>query len=117
MARSQERRRHPRYELLAQVQVAHDQEVYILSTQNLSRGGVFLIANPRECPDLSVGVEVDLVIFVAEESENEVQEVRLRATIVRVNRTPAEGFGLQFDEIDPEGAERLEGLITLAATE
>jgi hypothetical protein len=109
-----ERRSHPRAELFAQVQVSQDAEVHIMSTANLSLGGAFLLGDPEECPDLQVGVIVDLLIFAGEELD--ASDARVRGKILRIVRegAPAPGFGLRF--LSPEAGEAaaLERLIQAA---
>jgi len=108
-----ERRADPRVELIAQVQVTHNNrvhgEVHIMSTQNISLGGVFVQGDPVEYPDLQQGVQVELLIFNPEDPDGE--DVQLRAEIVRVEGTngPAghPGFGLQFLDLGQETTRRL----------
>ncbi len=106
-------RHHPRADIFAQVQVTRASDVYIMSTMNMSQGGVFIQGNPAEYPDLQVGVEVEVVFFVAQDVGNE--DVSLNAKIVRIEsgsvlgRIP--GFGLQFLAVDSIQASRLDHLI------
>jgi hypothetical protein len=109
-------RSHGRVDLLAQVQVTREAEVYIMSTMNISRGGVFIRCDPSECPDLRAGAQVEIVIFVAEDPG--VEDVSLQARIVRVEpqargQIPS-GFGLQFVGLDADQTQKLERLIEAA---
>ncbi len=104
-----ESRSYPRVELFAQVQVTRDSDVYVMSTLNVSKGGVFISGNPFDYPDLEVGTMVELVIFSSEES---IPDATLRGRVVRVvdaGKTP--GFGLQFVSVRPEQASSLDRLI------
>jgi hypothetical protein len=92
-----DKRRHARIELFAQVQVSQQSECYIMSTANLSRGGLFISGDPREYPDLIRGATVDLCIFA--EQELGAPDAHLRARVVRVVEKGngfSPGFGLEF---------------------
>lgn len=109
-----EQRDHPRVELLAQVQVARDSEIYVMSTSNIGPGGVFIQGDPADCPDLEPGAAVEVVIFATDLG----LEVRLDARIVRVvpagGRFPP-GFGLQFTSLEQAQAQILERMAEAAA--
>ena len=105
---SPERRAHPRVELFAQVQVTRESEVHILEMANISRGGAFLQAEPREMPEIQVGVDLELLIFCADDIG---QDVACRAKVVRVvdqSHAPRRGFGVAFTAVDPQNMARLE---------
>lgn len=108
-----EKRAHPRIDLLAQVQVTQDSEVYIMSTANISRGGIFIQGNPAEFPELRQGSRVELVIFASEDIG--VEDARLDARVVRVEDSGLEGrlpgFGLEFTSKHPDQLSALESLI------
>lgn len=91
-------RAHPRFDLLAQVQVTRHSEVYIMSTRNVSRGGIFIQGDPQEYPELKVGTQVELVIFNPDDPGQD--DVTLTAMVVRRDRVSGRearaGFGLQF---------------------
>ena len=111
-------RRHPRVDLFAQVQVSKDSEVYIMSTANISRGGVFIQGDPADYPDLSQGTTVDLCIFAGEDVG--VPEARIRARVVHVAEAtkPAPGFGLEFvPPFQPEQRRLLDQLLTAAGSQ
>ncbi|MBK6848600.1 MAG: PilZ domain-containing protein [Proteobacteria bacterium] len=111
-ARPSDRRAHPRLDLLAQVQVTRASEVYVLSTLNVSRGGLFLQCVPAEAPDLKVGLDVEVLIFAPGET---IEDVVARARVARIDdgRAPGAlaGFGLRFTQLDAENTRRLEKLI------
>ena len=97
---SVERRAHPRFELLAQVQVARESEVHIMSADRISRGGVFVQGEPSEYPDLQVGTHVEVVVFDADHPGQE--DLALEAQVVRVEGEASAyqpGFGLKFSEL------------------
>lgn len=107
---SGERRQHPRVEVLAQVQVTRDAEVHVMSTSDISRGGIFIQGDPADAPDLLPGVDCDLVLFDADADR---EEVMVRATVVHiVDRPDAKGFGLRFKTFMPGHAARLKTVLT-----
>jgi hypothetical protein len=107
-----DKRAHPRFELLAQVQVARDSEVHIMPADKISRGGVFVQGEPDEYPDLKVGAQVELVVFDAEHPGE--QDLSLEAKVVRVEDQRSNsrlGFGLQFTELGTFESGALEELL------
>jgi hypothetical protein len=110
-----ELRLHPRVELFAQVQVSKQSEVYIMSTANISRGGVFISGDPGEYPELVEGATVDLVIFAGEDLS--IEDARLRGRVVRVvppGRGPLPGFGVEFLPLQAAEARGLDRLLQAA---
>jgi len=123
-----ERRAHPRFELLAEVQVTRDSECHVMATRNVSKGGLFLQGDPAQHSDLKVGAEVELLITDADDPEGEV--VKLDALIVRMEKAsdiargkpptlprgrngpkpppPKQGFGVKFINVGVESAKGLE---------
>ena len=109
-----ERREHPRFHLLAQVQVKRSSEILILQARNVSFGGLFLEGNPKDYPQLGVGMEVD--ISLAPEDDPEGQTIQMRARIARIERTGQLGFGLSIIRIDANSQGRLNALIRRAGS-
>lgn len=109
-----ENRRFARIEYLAQVQLSRDTEVHIMSTRNISRGGVFIQGHPPEFPELRVGAQVELVIFDADRPGE--TDVALSALVVRIEMATRPGglggFGLQFVNLTKRNLNELERLIT-----
>ena len=98
-----DRRKHERVEMVAEVQIPHDEVIEILFARDLSEGGVFLAAAPDDSPWLLPGVPVDLALSVAVEDAHLI--VRARGRVVwrqdaSSGRTP--GIGVAFEELDPE---------------
>jgi len=82
-----------------------------MSTQNISRGGVFIQGDPLEYPELQVGTSVELIIFNPDDPGQD--DVTLTALVVRRETggpTQTAGFGLQFTKIC-EGGHSLDRLI------
>lgn len=109
-----ERRRHPRFELFAQVWVRHATVVYVMEIANASRSGL-LVQVPRSDtpPWVRRGQEVELQLFPA----NSEATLDLRGRIVRVEAgdeaTPTR-YGVELDPLAPEDAERFDEILTLA---
>ncbi|MBK8482228.1 MAG: PilZ domain-containing protein [Proteobacteria bacterium] len=97
------------------MQVTRDSEVYILSTLNVSRGGLFVQCAPAEAPDLLLGREVEVLIFAPEEA---IEDVGGQARVARIDDGSAPGHlagvGLRFTQLDAENTRRLERLIGLS---
>lgn len=113
-----ERRKHPRIDLAAQVEVSSSDVVHLLRAENASRGGLFLQGNPENYPQFQKGTEVGLHICEVDSSDEEdddAVDVFARARIVRIEEAGDEaqgGFAVEFVKLDDENQERLEKLLT-----
>jgi len=108
-----ERRRHERYELLAQVRVKFGKIDYVLELGNLSRSGALLTFGSLRKPGwVNLGKLVDVGIIHPESGET----VELSGKIVRVHQD-AEGYGfaVEFEEPGEDAARGLQQLIELGA--
>ena len=113
------RRRSPRIEVFAQAELK-GQDVRIMEVRNVSSGGIYLVGTPAEYPDLTPGVELDLVIFGSEEGMGDDPDFNIAcgARIIRVDegypgkRPP--GFGATIDPVDEDNRERLTNLLLRA---
>ena len=109
-----ERRRHPRYEIAAQVRVKYGRVNYILEVSNISLSGAFIRCdNLQQYPWFRVGQEVDLDIFDFENLDN----IGVQGEIVRLvggDGPGKPGFGVQFVNLTVDAYDRLFGLVTLA---
>jgi hypothetical protein len=101
---TQERRRHPRIELVATAEVAASEVPHLLHVLNASRGGVFLKAKPENYPDFHPGSEIKLHLFPG--SDQDIADVRAVGKIVRIENdgTCVEGFAVEFTDVDDRGA-------------
>jgi hypothetical protein len=102
-----EKRVHLRFELFAQVQLCRENEVYVMSTENISAGGVFVSGNPSDYPKMVKDAEVELLIFPA---DNLMLDFNCRARVTRVERAGPggrSGFGLEFTDLDEHNRSRL----------
>lgn len=106
------RRAHPRFELLAQVQVRRELEVHIMPAVNISGGGVFVRGEPTDYPELRPGTELELVIFDADDPSG--GDVAVRAAVARTEERPglAHGFGLRFVGVDQAAWQALQRLVS-----
>jgi hypothetical protein len=104
---TQERRRHPRIELVAQAEVATSDVLHLLRVANASRGGLFLKATPENYPDFQPGVEVRLQVFPG--TDDDAGEVRAVARIVRIEPGETGGFAVEFTDV--EDVQALEQLL------
>ena len=115
-----DRRKHPRVELMAQVQVTRDADVHILRARDVSRGGLFLAGRPETYAEFVVGADLEIVLFAAGSGEgDDLDDVAARARIVRVVPSSADGrkhggFGLAFSALEDKSAARLRALIARA---
>jgi hypothetical protein len=96
MPNSPERRHAPRYELIAQANVASGDEAYLLPVRNISMTGAFLEGSPAEHPDLTPGVELEVAGGGGRES----------------GKAPrAGGFGIVIEPLSKEDGARLQILL------
>jgi PilZ domain len=122
------RRAHPRIELVATVEVAAGgDDLIVLTATNLSMGGVFLEANPSDYPVFRRGVIVDLSISLADSASVDdksgghapppPQVVRAKGKIVRIQMpapdTPS-GYGIVITDLPPSEVPRLHALLARA---
>jgi hypothetical protein len=84
-------RAHPRYELLATVELRDADETVVLPARNLSRGGIFLASDGNDLSRFTVGSTIELLVFDGSNEERPV--VRGRAAVVRHDGA---GIGLRW---------------------
>jgi hypothetical protein len=116
MTTSPERRLAPRYELIAQANIAAGDEAFLLPVRNISTTGAFLEANPAEHPDLKPGVDLEVVLSASAPglSDDEVINIPCRGRIARIEpaRPPrAGGFGITLEPVTKEDGVRLQALV------
>jgi hypothetical protein len=113
---------------VATVEVAAGgEDIVVLTATNLSMGGVFLEANPSDYPLFRRGVQVELVISLADsvdvaDGDNPhapppPQVVHARGKIVRIQMpapdTPS-GYGIVLSDLPPTEVPRLHALLARA---
>ena len=74
-----------------------------------SVGGVFLEGDPKQYPQLGVGMEIDCSLVPEDDPEG--QPIEMRARIARIERSGTAGFGLSIIRIDANSQGRLAALI------
>jgi hypothetical protein len=113
------RRRSPRIEVFAQAEIK-GQDVRIMEVRNVSQGGIYLVGTPEEYPDLTPGVDLDLLIFGSEDGMGDDPDFNIScsARIIRVDQgNPGKrppGFGATIDPADEDNRERLTKLLLRA---
>ncbi len=105
---AEERRSHPRYNLMAQVRVDSESINYVLYVRNISMSGLLLSGEPEGREHLCVGRRVELDIFSLADLEN----VRIQGEIVREHVEG--GYGIAFTEMSDESRAALEDLVEFA---
>ncbi len=86
-------RRHPRYELLASVELHHGSETLVLPARNLSLGGMYLGADGNDLKAIKHGSSVEVLLFNAVDESH--PAVRAGASVVRVDQ---DGIALRWLE-------------------
>lgn len=117
-----DRRAGGRVDVYAQASVTGSSDVRIMEVRNLSAGGVYLVGDPKEYPELKPGRELDLVIFGTEDGAGDEEDFNIacRARIIRVDpgwpekRPP--GFGVTIDPVDQDHRDRLSNLLLRASS-
>lgn len=109
-----ERRRHPRFEILAQVRVRNAQTDYVLEVKNLSVSGALIELGSLERPGwLKVGRQVELTLFVPEDDAS----ADLTGDVVRiVEDSRMCAFGVTFVGISATGRAYLERVLGTSTT-
>lgn len=105
---SRERRKHERFELLAQIELRYGDEVSILPVSNISAGGVAVTLSPGQLPGVAMREEVNVFIH------HEGHEVTGIGEVVRIGhggggKLPS--FALMWTSEDPEFSTKLGALL------
>jgi hypothetical protein len=93
-----ERRRHARYDLIAQVELELGGEVSLLEVANVSAGGLLIERAAGEGPELAVGDEVSVYLDLGPGDGGDPVEIAAEAQVVRV---AAESIALMWSSADP----------------
>jgi len=114
------RRRHERYNVYAQVELAHDGELVILPVRNLSLGGAFVEAPIGEYPKIKVGSRFEVALSLGDDLDEEdgapLPSVSCRCfgKVARRDRANPPGFALIFEQLTPAELKNLRELIAAA---
>jgi hypothetical protein len=116
MTTSPDRRFAPRYDLIAQANVASGDEAFLMPVRNISTTGAFLEGSPAEHPDLKVGVELEVVLSASTPGmgDDEVLNIKCKGRIVRVEPSKPSrpgGFGIALQLATAEETACLEALV------
>lgn|GEM_PF-3111770 len=110
-----ERRRSPRYEILAQVRFRHADTTHILDVANISAGGLYVrVSSAAMLRRVHIGDRLELDLCTEHGTEN----IRVVARVVRIvgDGDPGRwGFGLEFVEVRPAARRALDQLLAGAA--
>lgn len=83
-----ERRRYPRFEVVAQVELEADDETLMMPLRNLSLGGALLsLPSPDAVPPLQMGDAVSAFVDFGSDLRGENLALSLEAEIVRVEQS------------------------------
>ncbi len=120
---SAEKRAHERYDVVAQVQIEHGDDVEIFTATNVSIAGMFFEARLDDHPDMIASMRFPVMLSLSPTADTATGappppiEVRCTAKIIRRdtgrNGKPS-GFGVCFDDIDAENIAALRRLIAAA---
>jgi c-di-GMP-binding flagellar brake protein YcgR len=108
---SPDRRRHARYELIAQVHVRQAKSDYVLELRNISHSGALVVLGSLARP---TWIDVDRMVELAIVNPVTLDSVDVRARVVRVQRE-SEGliFAVEFVSLTPELQHQIDELTRL----
>ena len=110
-----ERRRFPRYEIIAQVTIRSGGENYLMDVGNISCSGLFISAdNLDSISFLYEGQDLEMDLFTTEHLEN----IKVKGRVVRFEYGPdggKKGFGVEFAKATAQGNDALLRLVNMAA--
>lgn len=86
-------RQHPRYELLASVELHQGEETLILPARNLSLGGIFVGSDGNDLRRFRIGTSVDVLVFDASDESH--PALRAGAHVIRHHKG---GMALRWNE-------------------
>ena len=121
-------RRHPRYAIVAQVELTVEGEVRVFIATNVSQGGMFFEGDPAEHADILPGMCLPLTLSLGNEEDEDDDgppaelppPLAVHAVVRIVHRTPGTrtrkaGFGVSFEEIDGENQDALRHMLSVVA--
>jgi hypothetical protein len=104
---SKNKRKHPRFELFAFVELRQEKETVVLPARNLSLGGVSIDADGHNLGRFPQGTVLDLAIFDAQDETT--PPVRSPARVLR--HDPDGSMALMWNATDPRVTEQLASLL------
>lgn len=111
-----ERRQHPRYEVLAQVEIRGGENTLVVPVRNISVGGLYVDLDDHDPNTLgsSIAAGQRATIFLDASDGNEDLVISRDADILRIDRPEVGrgGMAMRWAEIAPEEAERFTRVLT-----
>ena len=112
-----ERRKDPRYDIVAQIRVKRGRVNYLMDVRNISMSGAFISSdNVSEFSWAREGTQMEFNLFDLED----LKSVEVKASIVRVigsGDAGRQGFGVRFEDLDPVQKQRLFEMVAYASTQ
>ena len=112
-----ERRKDPRYDIVAQIRVKRGRVNYLMDVRNISMSGAFISSdNVSEFSWAREGTQMAFNLFDLED----LKSVEVKASIVRVigsGDAGRQGFGVRFEDLDPVQKQRLFEMVAYASTQ
>ena len=106
-----ERRRHPRYELIAQVHVKQAKTDYVVELRNISRSGALVLLGTLPKP---TWIDVDRRLELSIVNPETLDPVPVGATVLRIQRDERGlSFAVDFGVLSPPTQAAIERLIQL----
>ncbi|MFM8269796.1 MAG: PilZ domain-containing protein [Pseudomonadota bacterium] len=97
--KSNEARKHPRYQINGKVFIHNEEHIFIAPLRNIGRGGLFI----DKLVSLGLGEKIKVVI----KSKSLSVPVQATGTVIRVETEGHIGTAIQFDWVDPTGFSQL----------
>lgn len=110
-----ERRQHPRYDVLAQVEIRGGENTLVVPVRNISVGGLYVDLEDHEPgtlgPSLAAGQRATVFLDASDLEEDLV--VSRDADILRIDRPEVGrgGMAMRWTEIEPEAARHFERVL------
>lgn len=106
-----ERRQHPRFRPLAQVEFSGGGEVAVLPIVDISRGGICLEMNENEL----IGLEVDepVAVFLDGRGANGPVYVNVPAVVIRIKRGPNSSVALEWRDLGDDNQARFNEVLSI----
>jgi c-di-GMP-binding flagellar brake protein YcgR len=108
----EERRRHPRFDLLAQVRVKRSQTDLLMELTNISRSGALVDMGTLPTPSW---VDVGRVIEVSIVHPDSLDNIEVEARVVRISKDESGTLlAVQFDDLEDDTQRKLDSLVEYA---
>ena len=110
---SNERRRHPRFQAHAKVQLSGGGEVAVLPIVDISAGGIRLAMTSDDL--LNLDIDENVLVFLEAEDNGRAGPVyvKVEATVVRIKRSDPSHVALEFHERQADAVERFNEVLRI----